>query len=869
MLVPISWLKEYVDLDMPLKELADRITLAGLEVEGIERAGEWWDPEHIVVGRILAVKAHPNADRLVLVDVDYGGSEPEQVVTGAPNLFQYKDQENLPVLKVAFARAGAVLIDAYSEERPRPKKKLKPSKIRGIPSNGMVCSERELGLSEEHEGILLLPEDAPVGKPLRDYLGDAVFEIGLTPAMARCLNMIGVAREVSALTGAKLHLPPDELVVSSNGHSGTSQVVGHAEDYVDVRIENPELCNRYTAMIIKDVRVGESPKWMQDRLIKAGMRPISNIVDITNYVMLEWGQPLHAFDYDLLKQRAERSGRDKPEIIVRTATTGEKMTTLDGVEREFDESILLITDTLGPVAIAGVMGGEETEVNAETRNVLLESATFDGINNRRTSQKLKLVSEASQRFTRGIPATLNPIAARRAASLMHQYAGGTVVPGLVDDYPVPQPERVVYTTESDIRRLLGMDVKLPGIAEDLQRLDIESEKLSELPAEASTLGRSAFGLNVEAGEPVLRCIAPWHRLDIQVPADLAEEVARMIGYEHIATTLMDDVLPPPHRNLALETEEKIRDILVGCGLQETIGYSLTIPEHHDIINREPAGTIEKMVPFITLVNPLSINRRVMRRSLLVTALENLAYNYRYTQRQAVFEIGHVYLPEESKGIRPKEERRLSILLTGPRQLVNIQNAAEGTRDFDFFDLKGIIETLLHRLGLSDSEFEFVAQRDRRVFTRVSADLKIHGEPVGILGELHPEVQLGFDIPGNARVYAAEIRIDPLIQPGWRIHRMEPISNYPPVVEDLAFVVAEEVTAAQVLEAIRKAGGSLLTSVELFDVYRGQPIPAGQKSLAYRLTYENPEAPLKESQVVAIRNRIIQRVRDAVGGVLRE
>src|SRR5579875_4061785 len=319
----------------------------------------------------------------------------------------------------------------------------------------------------------------------------------------------------------------------------------------------------------------------------------------------------------------------------------------------------------------------------------------------------------------------------------------------------------------------------------------------------------------------------------------------------------------------LTWQKKFRDILVGCGLQETIGYSLTIPEHHDILNREPTGTMEKTVPYITLVNPLSINRRVMRRTLLVTALENLAYNYRYTQRQAVFEIGRVYLPEESKGIRPKEERRFSLLLTGPRQLVNIQNASEGTRDFDFFDLKGIVETLLRRLGFSDSEFEFVVQPDRRIFTRVSADLKIRGEPVGILGELHPEVQLGFDVPGNARVYLAEIRIDPLIQPGWRIHRMEPISNYPPVVEDLAFVVAEEVTAAQVLEAIRKAGGSLLTNIELFDVYRGQPIPAGQKSLAYRLTYENPEAPLKESQVVAIRNRIIQRVKDAVGGVLRE
>src|SRR6266849_3199673 len=635
MLIPISWLKEYVDLNMPVRQLAERITLAGLEVEGIQHAGEWWDPETIVVGRVVAVRSHPNADRLVLVDVDYGAPQPEQVVTGAPNLFQYKDLEKLPTLKVAFARTGAVLIDAYSDERPRPKKKLKPSKIRGIASNGMVCSERELGLSEEHEGILLLPEDAPVGTPLRDYYGDEILELGLTPDMARCLSMIGVAREVAALTNATLHLPADTVPTGNGSSAG----------YVGVEIEDPELCNRYTGRRIKDVQIGESPKWMQERLTKAGMRPISNVVDITNYVMLEWGQPLHAFDYDLLVERAKKTGNSKPIIIVRKARPGEKMTTLDNVERELDESMLLITDTLGPIAIAGVMGGAETEVHPGTRNVLLESATFDGINNRRTSQKLKLHSEASQRFTRGVPATLNAIAARRASNLMRDYAGGHVVPGMVDNYPVPQAQRVVYTTESDMYRILGMDVELPEIAASLQRLDFVTEAMAELPAPSSTLGNATFGLRIEPGEPLLRCTAPWYRLDIQVPADLTEEVARIIGYERINTTLMDDVLPPQHRNLALETEEKMRDILVGCGLQETISYSLTTPENHDRLNREPPGTAEQHVPFVTLVNPLTVKRRVMRRSLLVSALENLAYNYRYTQRFAIFEIGKVYLPK--------------------------------------------------------------------------------------------------------------------------------------------------------------------------------------------------------------------------------
>src|SRR5712691_37111 len=543
MLIPLSWLKEYVDLNLPTKQLAERLTLAGLEVEAIENFADWWDPELIVVGQIVAVKSHPNADRLVLVGVDFGGSQTEQVVTGAPNLFQYKDQQNLPTLKVAFARAGAVLIDAYSDERPRPKKKLKPSKIRGVASNGMVCSERELGLSEEHEGILILPEDAPVGMPLRNYLGDEVLVLGLTVDMARCLNMIGVAREVAALTNAPLRLPPDDTSLSEGQG---------AEAYAAVQIDDPELCNRYTGMVIKGVQIGESPKWMQDRLTKAGMRPISNVVDITNYVMLEWGQPLHAFDYDLLVERARRAGGNTPTIIVRRANAGEKMTTLDGVERELDDSMLLICDTLGPVAIAGVMGGAETEVHDGTRNVLLESATFDGINNRRTAQKLRLPSEASQRFTRGIPATLNAIGARRASALMRDYAGGQVVPGMVDNYPVPQSIREVYTTVSDVHRILGMYVTLAEIAAGLRRLDITSEQVARLPAPRAKPGNAAFGLRVEQNEPLLRCTAPWHRLDIQLPADLAEEVARIIGYEKIETTLMDDVLPSQRRNLALE-----------------------------------------------------------------------------------------------------------------------------------------------------------------------------------------------------------------------------------------------------------------------------------------------------------------------------
>lgn len=858
MLVPISWLKEYVDLDMPIKQLTERLTLAGLEVEGIEYTGDWWDVEKILVGQVVAVKGHPNADRLVLVDVDYGGAEPERVVTGAPNLFAYKDVEKLPILKVAFARGGAMLVDAYSEQRPRPKKQLKPAKIRGIHSSGMVCSERELGLSEEHEGILLLSADAPVGKSLRDYYGDEVLELGLTPDMARCLSIIGVAREVSALTDAPLHLSLDELPIS-NGNDAAS--------YVAVEIADSELCNRYIGVIIKEVQIGQSPTWMQERLRKAGMRPINNIVDITNYVMLEWGQPLHAFDYDLLTKRSEKAGKAKPTIIVRRARSGEKMITLDGAERELDESMLLITDAVGPIAIAGIMGGAETEIHQGTQTVLLEAATFDGINNRRTAQKLKLHSEASQRFTKGIPATLNAIAAQRAAQLMHDYADAQVVPGMVDNYPVPQAQRIVYTSESEVRRQLGMNIGLSTIATCLQKLDIAVETCPTLDEPPLTLGNGVFGLQIAPHESRLRCVAPWHRLDIQIPADLTEEVARVIGYEHIETTLMADVLPPQRRNLLLETEERLRDMLVGCGLQETIGYSLTTPENQDKIDNTQLGTAEQKLSFVSLANPLSMKRRVMRRSMLVSALENWAYNCRFTQRFAIFEIGRVYLPEKGDGVRPHEDRRLSLLLTGSRRPASLHADPVGGEPFDFFDLKGILETLLDRLGFITKEVEFVARPHHPTFGPNCAELKIDGSVQGILGELLPQVRVAFDLPATP-IYVAEVRIDPLVKPSWRLDVMKPISNYPSVVEDLAFVVFEEITASQVLAAIGEAGGHLLTNVELFDIYRGPSIPDGHKSLAYNLTYQSLEKNLSESEVVGTRNRVISHVTKALGGVLR-
>ncbi|MCL4859676.1 MAG: phenylalanine--tRNA ligase subunit beta [Caldilineaceae bacterium] len=855
MLVPVSWLKEYVEINLPTAALAERLTLAGLEVAAVQSIGDWWNPETVVVGQVVAALPHPNADRLVLVDVDFGAAEPQRVVTGAPNLFAFRGAEALPTLKVAFARTGALLVDAYSEERPRPKKELKPAKIRGVQSTGMVCSERELGLSEEHEGILILPEDAPVGAPLRDYLGDEVLEIEITPDMARCLSIIGIAREVAALTGGRLHLPADTVEATGAIPAG---------DSVAVHIDDPQLCFRYTGMMIHQVQVGPSPQWMQDRLRKAGMRPINNVVDITNYVMLEWGQPLHAFDYDVLKARARRVGDSKPTIIVRRAQPGERFTTLDDVARTLDDSMLMIADSAGSIALAGVMGGLESEVSDQTKTILLESATFEGINNRRTGQALRLFSEASYRFARGIPPTLNPIAARRAAELMRQYGGGVVAPGVVDAYPTRQPVRRVYITAGDVQRLLGMPVTLDEIAQALRRLDFEVNQVDEIAPDAGD--DATFGLYRKAGEPLLECTAPWHRLDVAIPADLTEEVARMIGYEHVGMTLLVETLPTQRRNEAFETEERLRDILVNLGLQENINIPLTTPEQHAKLQRAD-GQDGVAAPYVTLANPLAPERRVMRRSLLVSALESTARNLRFTNRLATYEVGRIYLPEAGNGLLPHEESRLSIVLTGPRRPATFYPDRDGAEEMDFFDLKGVVETMLARLGVGPTQVEYQAKPNTGTFGPRCAAVVVGSEAIGLMGEIHPQVRAAFGLPA-VRVNVAELKLQPLLKPHWRLEPMQPISNYPPVVEDLAFEVDEAVTAAQLQAAIRGAGGPTLVDLTLFDIYRGDPLPAGHKSMAYQLTYQRTDRSLSDAEVTQLRQQIIQAAAAATGARLR-
>lgn len=875
MKVPLSWLKDYVDITIPIEELAERLTLAGLEVTDIEHVGAEWERDKIFVGQILEVKPHPNADRLTLAVVDYGGPEPVTVVTGAPNL-----EVGGSGLKVPFGTVGARVINGYAEELEYIR--IKPAKIRGVRSEGMVLSEKELGLSDDHSGILLLDPDAPVGTPLADYLGDTILDFDLTPNLARCFSVIGVAREVAALTGQKVRYPSYEAMMEGEPLEGR----------VKIEIENPDHCPRFTVTLIRDVEIKPSPLWLQRRLLLAGMRPINNIVDVTNYVMLETGQPLHAFDWDVLVRRAARSGQPAhpktgeavPTIIMRTATPGERLTTLDDVERALQPDDILVTDTAGVLSIAGIMGGAESEVGAETRNVLLEAANWNNISIRRTAGYHKLSSEAGARFGRGVHPAEALRGNLRAIELMRQLAGGTIAQGVVDAYPArPKPVVVELSTDA-MERSLGVPFERHQIAGILEALEFDVAPVDETTLQVTT---------------------PDHRLDISGPHDLVEEVARIYGYDRLPATLPSDELPPQRANRALIHEERVRDILVGAGLQEVISYPLLN------IEREAALIIDEQAEvdpdsYITLANPISPERASLRHTLLASLLEVVRNNLRFRDRVAIFEVGRVYLPVATPSLAPsqrarsgqapgeqgrwnglpEEPRRLGIAMTGPRKRAGNARArltadsghplgrgrarALGWLDgedgwLDFFDLKGVVETLLERLHVENVAFE--SGRHTALHPGRTAVLKAASEEVGVLGELHPVVRERFDLP-DQRVAMAEIDLEALLRYVKEEGLYETISRYPAVVQDIALVVDEDVPAARVRDLIREAGGELLRRAELFDVYTGEQIPEGKKSLAYRLTYQAMDRTLTDEEVAEVQNRIVRRAESVLGARLR-
>jgi phenylalanyl-tRNA synthetase beta chain len=847
MKVPVSWLKDFVSLDdLSIEQIARALTFAGLEVEEIRYVG-WpmqepirefkvsglsWDREKIVVAEIREVMPHPNADRLVLCDL-YDGQQQHTVLTGAPNLFPYKGTGRLPQpIKVAYAKEGAVLYDGHAEGQKLTT--LKRTRIRGVESYSMVCSEKELGISDDHEGIIVLDEDAPVGMPLADYMGDVVLEVSILPNMARALSILGIARELAAIFDRPLRLPDLRLP--------SPYAEGRLADQVEIEITSPELNPRFVLGLICDVQIRPSPYWVQRRLKLAGMRPINNIVDATNYAMLELGEPLHAFDYDVLRARAAGG---KVHILTRTARPGERLRTLDGVERVLQPGNVLVCDAQGPLSIAGVMGGAESEVTEKTRNVLLEGAAWNAINIRRTMLMHNLPSEAAYRFSRGVHPALAEEGVRRGLQWMAAWSGGQVFGDLVDAYPLPPRHAPIEITPSQVERLLGFSLRRDELRALLERLQFTCE---------------AFG------EDGLRVHVPPHRLDIGEGivgvADLCEEIARLYGYERIPTTRLSDTLPPQIGNPAYEWEESLRDLLANLGLQEVITYRLTSPEREARLS----GAQDES-QYIRLVNPIAPDRRVLRRNLLVSVLEVAERNVRHRSRIALFEIGPIFLPRPND--LPLEQPWLAIVMGGDRWLPSWDGGA--TAKMDFFDLKGVLESLLERLGCDPGSVNGVEWKVESEVPYLhpgkAARLEVEGERLGYAGELHPLVRERFDWPAQVPLLVAELNLEVLRQRS-RLRAARPVPEYPPVREDLAVIVPEEMPAAQVEHLIREAGGRSLTEIQLFDVYRGEQLGPGRKSLAYHLTYQAYDHTLTDAEVAPIRNRIIRRLESQPGVQVR-
>ncbi len=845
MKIPLSWLNDYVEvMDIPVAELAERLTLAGMEVEAIETIGYPgavlpWDPQLITTAEVLSVGPHPDADRLVLVEVDYGGPEHEIAVTGAPSLYALKGQSDLH-LKVAFAWEGAMLYDGHAEGFVQ--RKLKATKVRGVLSRAMVCSQKELGLADVHGDIIYLPENTPVGVPLTEVLGDYILDFEIKGPFGHLQCVYGIAREIAALFRRPLKRTPLE------GVSRLGLTTVEQPDFVELAIPDPDLCPRYTATMIRGVRIGPSPLWMQLRLQRAGMRPINNIVDITNYVMLELGQPLHAFDYADIRPRVEGGKRA---IIVRRAHPGEQMHTLDGELRSFDSEMCLITDGGGPVGIGGVMGGLDSEVKDTTEDILLEAANFFFLNIRRTTQLLKISSEAGSRFGKRVDSELALVAGARAAELMAVLAGGTVNPVAGDLYPgKPAPTVITYN---------------PILADPILGVTISPEE------QRQTLTALEFEVHEAGDEGVWRVTVPSHRLDVRRPVDLVEEVARIHGYDHFPHTLVAEALPPLRHNVPLEEEERVRDILVGLGLDEIISYSLVDPD--DEVRLTPPGVILALPgESVRLRNALAPERSQMRRTLLPGVLRTARNNLRFLERLALFEVGRVHyriaVPDPSAGLTGvAEPRHLAILLTGPHQGQWFEPTDRAA--LDYFDLKGIVEALLERLALSDK-----MQWQRGVHPSFHpgrcACVTVGDREVGYLGELHPLVREAFDLPEQPVVlleWDLEALLD-VARAAEAAKHVGAISAYPPVHEDLALVVDEATPALDVQRTILQAGAPLVTRALLFDIYRGLQAGEGKKSLAFALTYQSPGKALDEKDVEKLRGRIIKVVERQLGAKVR-
>jgi phenylalanyl-tRNA synthetase beta chain len=839
MRVPLSWLKDYVDISMSPEELAHSLTMAGLEVETIEYVGKEWG-DRVITAQIIHLEKVEGSDHLSFTKVDTG-REILSVICGAPNIRQGD--------RVPLALPGAQLGDITIGE----------TRKMGYVSQGMLCSPRELGLGNDHAGIYILDPDTELGIHLVDLLGEVVLDFAIKAHRGDLSSVVGIAREVAALSGQPLRTPKPQI--QEQGTSATS--------LVKVTNEAPDLCRRYSARVISNIKVGPSPGWMGRRLLAAGMRPISNIVDITNYVMLELGQPLHAFDYTKVTDH---------HIIVRRAHEGESLTTLDDVKRKLTPEMLLITDPAGPTAVAGVMGGAVSEVDENTTMILLESANFQAVNVRRTATALGLRTDASSRFEKGLDPELTEAGANRAAQLMVELAGGTIHPDLVDNYPQPVQPRTLDFSIDEVEWLTSMKVT-------------QDEATSAL---------RALGFIVEPAEQglTMRVTVPSYRMDIAEGADLVEEVIRLIGYEKIPSTIPDGPLPVQSIDPWFARESALRASLVNAGLNEIITYTLTSRARMVNLLPQPDASSARYllqapgkkhgyalppeaqalapfdartIPAVTLSNSLSSEMEVLRLTLMSSLLETVQENSKRNKAGLrFFEIGRRYLPANEKGTQPDERRTVGIALCGPAENTWHPDLA---RPADFYDLKGLVETLLE--GLHIREYRFTQSQHPTFHPGRCALVELsyrneEGEgtfsPIGIIGEVHPLVQQRYDLP--QRAYLVELDLEGLFAAVPEKLGYQQISRHQELTRDLALVVDQQVPSTAIQETIARNGGELLRSVALFDVYTGEQIPVGKKNLTYTLVYQAQDRTLKDAEANTLQDRIIQALSEQFGATLR-
>jgi len=805
MKVPLSWIKEYVDTDLSPEEISHKLTMAGNEVDSIEKIGII---DNVYSGQIIDISRHPNADRLSIVKVRLENEEYE-VVCGAKNI-SLDD-------KIVFAKEGAILIDPYSEDNKQVK--LKKSKIRGVLSTGMVCSSKELGIGDDHEGVVILPKDTKIGIPISEVLGDVIFDFELTPNRPDCLGVLGIARDLGAIIGKKLNK-------FDTSYNGTDKDINSK---LKVVIEDPELCSRYTATIIENIKIEPSPEWLKNRLIAIGERPVNNIVDVTNYVMFETGQPLHAFDYKKIQGN---------NIKVRRANNGENLVTLDGKIRNLDDSMVVISDSNRAIGLAGIMGGENSEISDDTTSIVLEAATWSPTNNRQTAKKLDLNSQATLRFEKGLKKGLCEIGLRRAINLILKITNGTTSKDIFDiNTEINIHTEKIFFQYEKIKKVLGFEIKNKLIEQTLELLGFKLERQKE-------------GWDVE--------IPSW-RPDISIQEDLVEEVARIVGYDDIPTTILSGAPPSSQPQNFIQLREKISDVLISLGMYESINYPTTS------IEGEKRVLIDEEEPkYIKLKNPVNSEFPIMRRSLIEGVLENIANNSKvWKEPIKIFELGKVF--HDNGGRKPDEPYYIVGGFAGPRNEVNWDSE---NSDVDFYDVKGVIESLFEEINLQPN-FEVL---DNPLFVPgTCASVKILNEVIGVLGQVNINIVEKFSSEIQ-KIFIFELSIEKLFDlieknKNYTLKKFSEFNRLPFSYRDLSLIVNSDIFVQDLIAQITK--NKLVKNINIFDVFEGKGVPKNKKAIGLRLTYQSSNKTITSDEINKSEQKIVKELKNKFDIDIRE